>query len=496
MGEVYRARDPRLGRDVALKVLSPETFAADADRRKRFEQEARAASALNHPNIVTIHDIGSSDSTIYIAMELVDGKTPPRVSSPGRSQRERSLDVGLPDGRRARRGARRRDRPPRPQARERHGLEGRTRSRSSTSASRSSSRSSPGRSRTFRRRTRPRPAWCSARSATCRPSRRAGRSSTFDPTSSRSARSSTRWRPGKRAFQRGTTAETLTAIIREETRARRAGRRLRTRAVPLDNRTLPPEGPRGALRLDTRPRAGRPERPRASLRGVGLALGGTAGPEPCRGGATRPLRWAAIARLVCSRPSGSACSRRDESEPAPPSYQQISLRQRHDPRGPLRAGRADDHLQPRLGRQPAEALPEASLEPGLAARSSFRARTSCDLPLRRDGDRRGLPLEPPRRLRRQAGARRADRRLAARRRRGIQEADWPRRRLDARGPRRRRARRASSTRMGRSSTRRPATSATPTCRRAATGSHFWTIRSPSTTRGPSPWSTWRARRRR
>jgi eukaryotic-like serine/threonine-protein kinase len=74
MGEVYRAHDPRLGRDVALKVL-PAVFAADASRRARFEQEARAASALNHPNIVSIYDIGSLDSTLYVAMELVDGKT-------------------------------------------------------------------------------------------------------------------------------------------------------------------------------------------------------------------------------------------------------------------------------------------------------------------------------------------------------------------------------------------------------------------------------------
>jgi predicted Ser/Thr protein kinase/dipeptidyl aminopeptidase/acylaminoacyl peptidase len=74
MGEVYRARDTRLGREVAVKVLSAE-FSADTDRRTRFEQEARAASALNHPNIVTIYEIGGSDSTIYIAMELVEGKT-------------------------------------------------------------------------------------------------------------------------------------------------------------------------------------------------------------------------------------------------------------------------------------------------------------------------------------------------------------------------------------------------------------------------------------
>ncbi|MGH9648959.1 MAG: serine/threonine-protein kinase, partial [Terriglobales bacterium] len=74
MGEVYRARDSRLGRDVALKVL-PDELSADRERLQRFEQEARAASALNHPAIVTIYELGQADAASYIAMELVEGDT-------------------------------------------------------------------------------------------------------------------------------------------------------------------------------------------------------------------------------------------------------------------------------------------------------------------------------------------------------------------------------------------------------------------------------------
>jgi serine/threonine protein kinase/Tol biopolymer transport system component len=74
MGEVYRAKDSKLGREVAIKVL-PAAVGDDRGRRRRFEQEARSASALNHPNILTIYDINEADGALYIAMELVDGKT-------------------------------------------------------------------------------------------------------------------------------------------------------------------------------------------------------------------------------------------------------------------------------------------------------------------------------------------------------------------------------------------------------------------------------------
>jgi serine/threonine protein kinase/Tol biopolymer transport system component len=74
MGEVYRAKDPRLSREVAIKVL-PALMSADPERLRRFEQEARAASALNHPNILAIHDIGSHEGGPYVVSELLEGET-------------------------------------------------------------------------------------------------------------------------------------------------------------------------------------------------------------------------------------------------------------------------------------------------------------------------------------------------------------------------------------------------------------------------------------
>ena len=94
MGEVYRARDTRLGREVAVKVLLPEV-SGDDSRRRRFEQEARSASALNHPNIVTVYDVGSVDSTIYLAMELVEGRTLRELLADGALPSRKLLDVTM-----------------------------------------------------------------------------------------------------------------------------------------------------------------------------------------------------------------------------------------------------------------------------------------------------------------------------------------------------------------------------------------------------------------
>src|SRR6202161_3555914 len=74
MGEVYRARDSRLKREVAIKVL-PQALSQDADRLRRFEQEALATAALNHPNILAVFDIGTHEGSPYVVSELLEGET-------------------------------------------------------------------------------------------------------------------------------------------------------------------------------------------------------------------------------------------------------------------------------------------------------------------------------------------------------------------------------------------------------------------------------------
>ncbi len=94
MGEVYRAKDPRLGRDVAIKVL-PASLSADPDRLRRFEQEAKAAGILNHPNLTAVYDVGTHEGVPYVVQELLEGETLRSALAGGKLSPRRAIDSSL-----------------------------------------------------------------------------------------------------------------------------------------------------------------------------------------------------------------------------------------------------------------------------------------------------------------------------------------------------------------------------------------------------------------
>ena len=93
MGEVYLAEDTRLGRQVAVKLL-PSCFGVDGERMRRFQQEARAASALNHPNILTIHEVGAANGREFLATEFIDGITLRERMGQSRLMLTEALEIG------------------------------------------------------------------------------------------------------------------------------------------------------------------------------------------------------------------------------------------------------------------------------------------------------------------------------------------------------------------------------------------------------------------
>ena len=277
MGEVYRARDSRLGREVAVKVL-PGDLSTDQDRVRRFEQEARSASALDHPNIITIYDIGSADSTLYIAMQYVEGKTLRELLSSGPLPTKKVLELsvqiaeGLAKAHAA--GIVHRDLKPENVMVSRDGF---VKILDFGLAKLTAPQSEEQVSELLTAMADTRPGMVMGTVGYMSPEQASGKALDFRSDQFSFGSILYELSTGKRAFQRGTTAETLTAIIREEPEPVGASQPQGAGAAALDRRALPRQGPGGALRDDARPRARPREHPGPSLRRGRRLRGGAGG---------------------------------------------------------------------------------------------------------------------------------------------------------------------------------------------------------------------------
>ena len=491
MGEVYRARDARLKRDVAIKVL-PASFAQDADRLRRFEQEAQAAGGLNHPNITSVYDLGSHDGSPYIVTELLEGETLRARLSGGALRCARRSDYAIQIAHGSRRGAREGDRAPGPEARERlrderrPGQDPRLRPRQAD-ADRGAARP---RRRTCRRRRRhgarrrPRHARLHVARAGARASRPIrGR------TSSPSARSSTRCCRGRAPSTATSAAETMSAILREEPPDLSATNQQRSAGPRAHRAPLSGEESRGALPLGARPRV----RPRGALGHFehGLLRGSDArAADPSAAGSGGRARDRRGARRRIRR-------RKVEGRLGAADLPAAHVSPRSDLGRAVRLGRQDHPDDRGLGREAVGDLRQPAREPGGACPSACPARTSPRSRRRatwRSCSTRTSTRPSPAPELSPASARPAGRRASCSRTSNTRTSRPTGRRSRSCGSSAERS--DSSIRSARSCTRRRAGSGTRVSRHGATASPFWTTRSAATTAERSPSWILRAGRRR
>ena len=456
MGEVYRARDTRLGREVAIKVL-PAERAADPDRRRRFEQEARSASALNHPNILTIHEVGTEGETTFIAMELVEGRTVRELVASGPVPTKKLLDVaaqtaeGLAKAHGA--GIVHRDLKPENLMVSRDGfvkildfglakLAEPDADGASTIQTAAGSPTEPG--------------TVLGTAGYMSPEQAAGRPVDFHSDQFAFGSILYEMATGHRAFQRKTGAETLVAIMREEPEPIAAS----APAAPAPLRWIVER----CLMKDPEDRYASTKDLARDLASVRDHLSETSASASATSGAIEPVKakrrgWllpAAMALVGARRGSPSSRSAGRRQAAGASAVPADHLPARNDLLRAIRPRRPDDRLRRRVGRPAARDLFGAPRQHGGAAARAASGRRPLDLEDRRDGD---LPRPPlPRRVREHGHARPRARSAAARRGRSSRTCRTPTGRPTGRpSPSRTTSATssASSTRSARRSTRRP-----------------------------------------
>ena len=376
MGEVYRARDPRLGRDVALKVL-PAAVAQDPDRLRRFEVEARAAGALNHPALLAVFDVGEDDGIRYVVSELLQGETLRERLGAGGLPAAQGARLRDPGRARPRRRPREGDRPPRPEAGEPVRHRGTGGPRSSTSAWPSS--------------------WSASRSPIATTPTRThdstdagvvlGTAGYMSPEQVRGLPADARsdifafgavlyeMLARRRAFPGETAAETMTAVLRDE-----------PPSLEQIDPTLPPAVDRVVKRcLEKRAGGALPVRPRRRLRpgGAVRALRPDSGRRATAAARGRRRAPAALAVIACRRRADRARRCRGVAPVAAPS--RPNTRSSPSAAAPSR---------PRASRPTAR--PSSTARPGKAGRRSSSRRGPTAASRARSGS---TNAEHPRHLR-------------------------------------------------------------------------------------------------